>query len=123
MNIFRVHSDHSATPPPYLVCTISKLLFFATVIAISLISDKLFFIFAAAHADASVVTEGGSRAEFGFFVHQGETVTLPFRYQNFSMTACVAGAVADPAREMEKEVTAPIKVCMCKGLTVHCTCV
>ena len=71
-----------------------------------------------------MVTEGESRAEFGFFVHQGEIVTLPFRYQNFGMTpGGVLGEAEHHMRENGEEVATKIKVCArsCALGSVLCT--
>ena len=34
--------------------------------------------------DVCLVTEGRDGGQYGFFVHPGEVVTLPFKYQCFS---------------------------------------
>ena len=34
--------------------------------------------------DDNLITEGPEGGQYGFFIHPGETVQLPFKYQSFS---------------------------------------
>lgn len=35
--------------------------------------------------DDNLITEGSEGGQYGFFIHPGETVHLPFKYQSFSV--------------------------------------
>ena len=55
------------------------------------------------------MTEGKNGGQYGFFVHPGESVTLPFKYQCFSASA------GDDAFPVEEEGTKVPK----KSIKVH----
>ena len=43
-----------------------------------------------------MLNEEGNGGQYGFFVHPGESVTLPFKYQEFSSACNYAKSIALP---------------------------
>ena len=72
--------------------------------------------------DDNLITEGGGGegGQYGFFIHPGETVRLPFKYQSFSVAHSVDSAQSEDGNEKSSQVCDKkvIKVCVAVNMLV-----
>ncbi len=70
------------------------------------------WIVASHHAE--IVTKNESETDFGFFIHQGESVVIPFKYQMFQIGNEKDVDIYDKENEKDETIKVSISLILLK---------